>query len=39
MTHTSPRKSTKFFSSNAFGSTIVELTLVKILKSVDQRMS
>jgi hypothetical protein len=39
MMQTSPRKSTKFFASNAFGSTIVELMLVKILNSFEQRMS
>jgi hypothetical protein len=39
MMQTSPRKSTNDFSSNAFGSTIVELMLVKILKSFEQRMS
>src|SRR4026208_1405528 len=39
MMHTSPLKSTKFFASNALGSTIVELMLVKILNSFEQRMS
>ena len=39
MTQTSPRKSTKFLASNALGSTIVELMLVKILNSFEQRMS
>ena len=39
MMQTSPLKSTKFFSSKSLGSTMVELTLVKILNSVEQRMS
>src|SRR5258706_16353090 len=39
MMHTSPRTSTKEFGSKAFGSTMVELMLVKILNSGAQRMS
>src|SRR5580765_6639449 len=39
MMQTSPREATKFFSSKAFGSTIVELMLVKILNSLAQRIS
>ena len=39
MMHTSPAKSTNEPASNAFGSTIVELMLVKILNSREQRMS
>ena len=39
MMQTSPLKSTKLFSSKFFGSTMVELMLVKILNSVEQRMS
>ena len=39
MMQTSPRKSTNDFSSKSFGSTIVELMLVKILNSCEQRMS
>jgi len=39
MMQTSPLKSTKFFSSKCFGSTMVALMLVKILNSVEQRMS
>src|SRR6186713_2091280 len=39
MMQTSPLKSTNDFSSNALGSTIVELMLVKILNSFEQRMS
>src|SRR5258708_40362690 len=39
MMQTSPRKSTKDFSSKPFGSTIVELMLVKILNSLAQRTS
>src|SRR6266404_6773194 len=39
MMHTGPLKSTKDFSSNAFGSTMVELMLVKILNSSAQRTS
>src|SRR6266404_208569 len=37
--HTSLRTSTNELGSNAFGSTIVELILVKILNSGAQRMS
>src|SRR5215471_15044862 len=36
MMHTSEATSTKLFSSNSFGSTIVELMLVKILNSRAQ---
>src|SRR3981189_3036990 len=39
MMHTSPPKSTKLFSSKFFGSTMVELMLVKILNSLSQRTS
>src|SRR5277367_1522664 len=39
MMHTGPLKSTNDFSSKAFGSTIVELMLVNILKSSAQRTS
>ena len=39
MMQTSPVKSTNDPASNAFGSTIVELMLVKILNSREQRMS
>ena len=39
MMQTSPLKSTNDFSSKFFGSTIVELMLVKILNSFEQRMS
>ena len=39
MMQTSPMKSTKDPSSNAFGSTIVELMFVKILNAFEQRMS
>src|SRR6476646_12034071 len=39
MMQTSPRKSTKLFGSKAFGSTMVELMLVKILNSFAQRTS
>ena len=39
MMQTSPLKSTKLFSSKFFGSTIVLLMFVKILKSFAQRMS
>ena len=39
MMHTGPLKSTKDFSSKAFGSTMVELMLVKILNSSAQRTS
>src|ERR1700730_7162712 len=39
MMQTGPLKSTKDFSSKAFGSTMVELMLVKILKSSAQRTS
>src|SRR4029078_7799891 len=39
MMHTSPTKSTKLFSSKALGSTMVELMLVKILNSRQQRTS
>jgi len=39
MMQTSPVKSTNDFSSKFFGSTIVELMLVKILNSLEQRMS
>src|SRR5687768_5687331 len=39
MMHTSDSTSTKLFGSNAFGSTIVELMLVKILNSRAQRTS
>ena len=39
MMQTSPLKSTNDPASNAFGSTIVELMLVKILNSREQRMS
>src|SRR5580765_7355909 len=39
MMQTSPTKSTNEPSSNAFGSTIVELMLVKILNSREQRIS
>src|SRR5688572_2160936 len=39
MMQTSPVKSTNDFASNALGSTIVELMLVKILNSLLQRMS
>src|SRR6188474_2383817 len=39
MMQTSPTKSTNEPASNAFGSTIVELMLVKILNSREQRMS
>src|SRR5258707_4676585 len=37
--HTGPLESTKDFSSKAFGSTMVELMLVKILNSSAQRTS
>src|SRR3984885_3500538 len=39
MMQTGPLKSTKDFTSNFFGSTMVELMLVKILKSSAQRTS
>src|SRR3990167_707639 len=39
MMHTSPLKSTKLLGSNFLGSTIVELILVKILNSSEQRTS
>ncbi len=39
MMQTSADTSTKLFSSNAFGSTMVELMLVKILNSREQRTS
>ncbi len=39
MMHTGPLKSTKDFSSNFFGSTMVELMFVNILKSSAQRTS
>src|SRR5579871_1858265 len=39
MMQTGPLKSTNDFSSKDFGSTIVELMLVKILKSSAQRTS
>ena len=39
MMQTSPLKSTKDLSSKFFGSTIVELILVNILNSSEQRMS
>src|SRR5581483_11672692 len=39
MMQTSPRKSTNERSSNSLGSTIVELMLVKILNSFEQRTS
>src|SRR5258706_9129590 len=39
MMQTSPTKSTNDPASNALGSTIVELMLVKILNSREQRMS
>src|SRR6187402_1430820 len=39
MMHTGPLKSTNDFGSNSFGSTMVELMLVKILNSSEQRMS
>ena len=39
MMQTSAVMSTKLFSSNAFGSTMVELMLVKILNSREQRTS
>ena len=39
MMHTSPFRSTKDFSSKFFGSTMVELMLVKTLNSSEQRMS
>src|ERR1700721_309619 len=39
MIHTGPLKSTNDFSSNFFGSTMVELMLVNILKSSAQRTS
>src|SRR5258705_3889399 len=39
MMQTSPVKLTKFFSSKCLGSTIVALMLVKILNSVEQRIS
>ena len=39
MMQTSPVKSTNDPASNALGSTIVELMLVKILNSREQRMS
>src|SRR5580658_10675973 len=39
MMHTGPLKSTKDFSSKFFGSTMVELMLVKILNSSVQRTS
>jgi hypothetical protein len=39
MMQTSPPKSTKLFSSKFFGSTIVELMLVKILNSFVKRTS
>ena len=39
MMQTSPLKSTNDSASKAFGSTIVELMLVKILNSREQRMS
>ena len=39
MMQTSPPKSTKLRSSNAFGSTIVLLMFVKILNSAAQRTS
>jgi len=37
--HTSESTSTKLFSSKAFGSTMVELMLVKIFNSHAQRKS
>jgi hypothetical protein len=37
--HTAPLKSTNDLASNAFGSTIVELMMAKILNSSEQRMS
>jgi hypothetical protein len=39
MMQTSACTSTKFFSSKAFGSTMVELMFVKILNSLAQRTS
>ena len=39
MMQTSPLKSTNDPASNAFGSTMVELMLVKILNSSEHRMS
>src|SRR6266566_2071977 len=39
MMQTSPLKSTNDLASNAFGSTMVELMLVKILNSFEQRTS
>jgi hypothetical protein len=39
MMHTSCCRSTKFFESKSFGSTIVELMFVKILNSLAQRTS
>ncbi len=39
MMQMSPAKSTKEFGSKSFGSTIVELMLVKILNSAAQRTS
>ena len=39
MMQTSPLKSTNDFSSKFFGSTMVELMLVKILNSREQRIS
>ncbi|MND01275.1 hypothetical protein D3C83_202110 [compost metagenome] len=39
MMHTGPLKSTNDLASNSLGSTIVELMLVKILNSSEQRMS
>jgi hypothetical protein len=39
MMQTSPVKSTNDFSSKFFGSTIVELMFVKILNSVEHRIS
>src|SRR4030067_3697589 len=39
MMQTSPLKSTKLFGSNFLGSTMVELMLVKILNSSEQRTS
>src|SRR4029453_15152337 len=39
MMHTEPLKSTNEPASNSLGSTIVELMLVKILNSSEQRMS
>src|SRR5687767_1691963 len=39
MMHASPRKSTKLLAAKCFGSTTAELMLVKILNSLEQRMS